>query len=261
MLKKEIKELFKHRELLVNIALRSIKARYKQSVLGISWAVVRPLSMMLMFTVIFSKFAKIPSDGIPYPIFSYCALLPWTFFSASLISAIPSLVANASIVTKIYCPREIFPIASILAAIVDFSIAAVIFAVMLIAYKIHLTFFVFYAIPILLIQIIFTIAIALFASAFNVYYRDTSYAFPLFIQLWMYATPIIYPVSIVPAKFKFLYMLNPMAPIIDGYRRVLLQGLAPDFPYLGISLVISCVLFMCSFKYFKRVEMVMADII
>lgn len=258
---KSIKELFVHRELLLNITLRSIKARYKQSILGVFWAVLKPLSMMVVFTVIFSKFAKIPSNGIPYPIFSYSALLPWTFFSTSLNFAIPSLESNTSIVTKIYFPREIFPIASILAAFIDFIIAAVIFLAMLFFYKITLTANAFYVILILFIQIIFMIGIALFASAINVYYRDIKYALPLLIQIWMYVSPIIYPVSMVPENYRSLYMLNPMAPIIEGYRKVLLHGSAPDFYYLGIAAVISMVLFVSSYYYFKKVEMTFADII
>ncbi|MFQ5786773.1 MAG: ABC transporter permease [Thermodesulfobacteriota bacterium] len=255
----KILELTKYKELLLNIAIREIKVRYKQSVLGIFWAILQPLSMMIVFTIIFSRFARIPSDGIPYPLFSYTALLPWTFFATSLSFAIPSLVSNSNLLTKIYFPREIFPIASILAAFVDFCIAAVIFLAILIFYKVNLTLSAFYIIPILLIQILLTLAVSLFASAVNVYYRDVKYALPFLIQLCMYLSPVIYPVSSVPDRFKSLYMLNPMAPIISGYRNVLLKGTSPDFHYIGISALVTVILLFLSYKYFKMVEMSFAD--
>ena len=255
----KIKELIKHKELLLNITIREIKVRYKQSILGIFWSILQPLAMMIVFTIVFSRFAKIPSDGIPYPLFSYTALLPWIFFATALSFAIPSLVSNANLLTKIYFPREIFPIASVLAAFVDFCIAAVIYLAILVFYKVTLTPSAFYIIPILVIQVLLTLAVSLFASAVNVYYRDVKYVLPFCIQLWMYISPVIYPVSSVPDKFKSLYMLNPMAPIISGYRKVLLVGTSPDFHYLGISAFVSVIMLFLSYKYFKMVEMSFAD--
>ena len=256
---RNIRELTKYKELLLNITIREIKVRYKQSVLGIFWSILQPLATMVVFTIVFSRFAKIPSDGIPYPLFSYTALLPWTFFATALSFAIPSLVSNANLLTKIYFPREIFPIASILAAFVDFCIAAVIFLGILVFYKVHLTLNVFYFIPILVIQVLLALAISLFSSAVNVYYRDVKYALPFFIHLWMYLSPVIYPVSSVPERFRNLYMLNPMAPIISGYRKVILLGTSPDFYYLGISALVTIILLFLSYKYFKMVEMSFAD--
>jgi len=256
-----LKEIISYRELLFNIAIREIKVRYKQSVLGIVWAIIQPFATMIVFTVIFSVFMKVPSEGLPYPIFSYTALLPWTLFATSLSFAIPSLVGNANIVTKLYFPREIFPIASVLAAFVDFFIASIIFAGMLIFYKVSININVLFLIPILLIQVMFTIGIALFASALNVYYRDIKYGLPLVISLWMYACPIIYPVSLVPEKYINFYMLNPMAPIMDGYRKVLLHGIHPDFYYLSIAAFVSLATLILSYRFFKRVEMNFADII
>ncbi|MBI3596526.1 MAG: ABC transporter permease [Nitrospirae bacterium] len=255
----KIRELLKYRELLLSITVREIKVRYKQSVLGIFWSILQPLLMMMVFTIVFSRFAKIPSDGIPYPLFSYTALLPWTFFATSLSFAIPSLVSNANLLSKIYFPREIFPIASILAASVDFCIAAVIFIALLVFYDVTLTVYAFYVIPILLIQVLLTLAVALFSSALNVFYRDVKYALPFFIQLWMYLSPVIYPLSSVPDGFKSLYMLNPMAPIIGGYRKVLVLGASPDLYYLGISAFISLITLFLSYKYFKIVELSFAD--
>lgn len=251
--------LLRYRELLLNITLREIKIRYKQSVLGIFWSVLQPLLMMLIFTIIFSKIGKLPSDGIPYPLFAYTALLPWTFFATSLSFAIPSLVSNSNLLTKIYFPREIFPISSILAASVDFGIAASIFIVILFYYQVHIAITVLYIIPILLLQILLTLAVSLFASAINVYYRDVKYALPFFIQCWMYLSPVIYSETSVPVRFRNLYMLNPMAPIISGYRNVLLKGTLPDFYYLGIAAIVTFILLFLSYKYFKRVEMSFAD--
>jgi lipopolysaccharide transport system permease protein len=258
---KFLKNILTYRELLFNITLRQIKVKYKQTVLGVLWAVLNPLSLTAIFTIIFSKFARIPSDNIPYPIFVYSALLPWTFFSTSLSFAINSLQDNKDLLTKVYFPREIFPISSILAAFVDFCIAAIIFVVLMFLFKVSLSLNALFIFPILLIQVIFTLGISLFFSAVNVYYRDIGYALPLAIQLLMYACPIIYPISIVPVKIEPLYMLNPMAPIIDGYRRVLIQAKPPEFYYLGISMVVSVSIFYFSYVYFKKMENTFADII
>ncbi|MBI5408613.1 MAG: ABC transporter permease [Nitrospirae bacterium] len=255
----KIYELVRYKELLLNITLRELKVRYKQSALGIFWAVLQPLSMTIIFTVVFSRLVKIPSDGIPYPLFSYAGLLPWTFLATSLSFAIPSLVSNSNLLTKIYFPREIFPIASILAAFVDFLIAAVIFSAVLILYKVRLTPNIFYIMPLLLIQTLLILAVSLFASAFNVYYRDVKYALPFVIQLWMYLSPVIYPVSSVPERLRSIYMLNPMASVIDGYRRTLLLGRPPDFYYLGLAAVVTLIMLLLSYKYFKSVETSFAD--
>lgn len=258
---KILKDLIKYRELLFSITSREIKIRYKQSLMGMSWAILQPLSMMLVFTVIFSKFAKIPSDGIPYPIFAYSALLPWTFFVSSLSFASNSVINNADLVNKIYFPREIFPIASILAAFVDFLIASIIFIGMLLLYRVSLNINVAYIFPILIIQVLLTLGIALFTSAINVRFRDIKYAVPLFIQLWMFASPIIYPISVVPERYKFAYSLNPMTGIIDGYRKVILEGSPPNFHYLGISTTITLILIFFSYSYFKKAEKTFADVI
>lgn len=258
---KGMKELLAYKELLINLTLRQIKVKYKQTVLGIFWSLLKPLSLMIVYTIIFSKLIKIPSDGIPYPIFVYSALLPWTFFSSSLSMAIPSLESNKSLITKIYFPREIFPISSMLAAFLDFCIASIVFIILMVVFRVSLSFNVFFLLPILLIQIIFALGLSLFFSAINVYYRDIKYALPLFIQLLMYACPIIYPISIIPEWIKPFYMLNPMASVIDGYRRVLIQAEPPNFIYLGIAFIVSASILYFSYKYFKKVENTFADII
>jgi len=256
-----VRELTRYRELLYRLTLREIKVRYKQSLIGIAWAVLQPLLMMLIFTLVFSVLMTMPTDDIPYPIFSYCALLPWTFFATSLNSASQSVVSNAPLIKKIYFPRELFPISSILSAFVDFAIAGMIFLGMMFFYKIPLTTSLSFFPVIFVIQIVFTLGVSFFLSAINVYYRDIRYAVPLGIHIWMYASPIIYPVSLVPERFRTAYMLNPMAGIIDSYRDVFIKGVAPDFYYLGIAAIASATLFFLCYLYFKRIEMTFADVI
>lgn len=256
-----LREVIKYRELLSQITLREIKVRYKQTALGVAWAILQPLSLMVIFTLFFGRFAKIPSEGIPYPIFYYSALLPWQLFATSLSFAIPSLVTNRQLVTKIYFPREIFPLSSILAALVDFTIGFFIFLIMIFIYKIAFTTCFLLVIPILFIQIIFILGISFFASAINVYYRDVRYALPLIIQLWLFISPVIYPVSIIPKYLRTIYLLNPMAGIIDGYRSVLGKGIPPDSFGLGLAAVMSVMLFFFGYRYFKKIEMSFADVI
>jgi len=256
-----LKNLYNNKELLFQLTLRQIKSRYKQSVLGISWAIIKPLGMMVVFTVIFSKFMKVPSDGIPYPIFSYCALLPWTFFSTSLSSGINSMTSNVSLIQQIYFPRIIFPLTAVMSSFVDFVIASVIFIGLMIFYKIQITIYVFLLIPILILQIVFTIPICLLGSALNVFYRDIGQALVFITQLWMYACPIVYPISVVPEKYRMLYALNPMVGIIDSYRKVIIQGVAPNWEYLWISFVITVLVFISFYAIFRKLEMKLADII
>jgi lipopolysaccharide transport system permease protein len=256
------RELWRHRELLWLVTQREIKVRYKQSALGVVWAVLQPLSLMVVFTVFFSWFARIASDGIPYPLFSYAALLPWTFFSTSLSFAIPSLVVNSHIITKIYFPREIIPLASVLAAFLDFLIASAVFALLLAFYRVPPTWNLLFVLPIVIIQIAFTAGVCLLLSAFTVLYRDVRHTLPLVIQVWMFVTPILYPASVVPVRWRGLYFsLNPMASIIDGYRRAVVQGIAPQLKYLLLAAAASALLLWAGYRYFKRLEREFADIV
>ncbi len=257
-----VRELFKRRELLWLITQREIKVRYKQSALGVLWAILQPFSLMVIFTIFFSWFARMPSDGIPYPLFSYAALLPWIFFSTSLSFAVPSLIVNSHIITKIYFPREIVPLASVLAALLDFVIAALIFVGMLIVYRVAPTWNIFYIAPLLAIQVVFTVGACLLLSAFTVLYRDVRHMLPLAIQIWMFVTPILYPASVVPDRWRAWYFaLNPMAVIIDGYRRVVIQGTPPELKYLALAAAVSCLLVWAGYKYFKHLEREFADIV
>jgi lipopolysaccharide transport system permease protein len=254
-------EIWRRRELLWALTLREIQIRYTQSVLGIAWAVLQPLALMLMFTLIFSVLLKVPSEGVPYPVFSYSALTFWTFFQGSLTRAIPSLEVNESLIKKIYFPREFFPISSVLSAIFDLVIAFVIFLVIMLYYHTPFTLNMLYVVPLVIIQTIFTIGVCFFASALNVYYRDVKYALPLIVQLWMYATPIIYPMSSIPQRFWTFYLLNPMTGIIESYRNVLIKGSAPQLSYIGLAAAGAVVLFVLGYFYFKRIEMSFADVI
>ncbi len=255
------KDMLKYRGLLYALTLRSLQIRYKQSVLGLAWAVLQPVALMLIFTLIFSVLLKTPSEGVPYPIFSYSALLFWTFFSNSLNGAIPSIEGNADLIKKIYFPREFFPISSIFSAGFDLLIAAVIFLGMMFYYHVPFTLNILYVIPLLIIQTVFTMGVCFIFSALNAYYRDVKYALPLLIQVWMYATPIIYPLSLVPERFKIYYMLNPMTGIIEGYRNALVKGVAPEGFYMGIAAAGAVLLFVLGYFYFKRIEMTFADVV
>ena len=248
-------------ELLYFLTLKQIKVRYKQTVLGASWVMLRPLITMLVFTIVFSKFAKIQSDGVPYPLFSYCALLPWMFFSGALTSAISSVVDNSNLIKQIYFPREIFPLSAILAGLFDFCAASIIFVGLAIFYKINVTVFVALVPVLLFLQILLTMGLSFFLSALNVYYRDISHAAGFIIQIGMFASPVVYPVSAVPENLQPFYMLNPMAVIIDGYRRVILLGSAPEWKNLLVATFITLIICGLSYRYFKKSEHTFADII
>jgi lipopolysaccharide transport system permease protein len=256
-----IRELLQYRELLWRWVVRDIKVRYKQSVLGVAWAIIQPLSATLLFAVVFSRFVPVPTDGIPHAIFYYSAMLPWTFFASSISFGVPSLVNNMNLVTKIYFPREILPIASVAACFVDFVIASIVYVAMMLIYQISIGWGLLLVPVIVAIQVLLILGIVLLSSAVMVFYRDVRFIVPLGVQLWLYATPVIYPVSLIPEHLRFLYMLNPMAGIIDAYRTVLLSGELPSLEYLLLACLVSMVLFVGAYRFFKRVEMGFADVI
>lgn len=237
------------------------RVRYKQSVLGILWAILQPLAATVLFATIFSRFVRVPTQGIPYPVFYYSALLPWSFFTASISLGVPSLVNNMNLVTKIYFPREILPIASVVACFVDFVVASVVFVGMMIFYRVSISVSLTLLPLVVATQILLTLGIVLLASALTVFYRDIRFLVPLGLQLWMYLTPIIYPVSLVPERFRPFYMLNPMAGIINAYRSILLSGEFPPVEYLLIAGGVSIGLVVFSYRYFKSAEMEFADVI
>jgi lipopolysaccharide transport system permease protein len=253
--------LYNYRDLLWLWTEREVRVRYKQSALGVAWAIIQPLTLTLIFTLVFSRLIQIDTGGIPYPVFAYSALLPWTFFATSLAFGIPSLVNNLNLVGKIYFPREILPLASIGAALLDFAMASLVFAGMMLIYQIPLTPYVLWVGPLLIIQLILTSGVTLLGAALIVFFRDVRFVIPLLIQIWMYASPVIYPATLVPPQWQTLYFLNPMAGIIDGYRRVLTQGEPPNIPALVLSTVVSSVLLVVGYIIFKRSEPLFADLI
>lgn len=252
---------WRHWDLVVSFAQRDIKARYKQTALGISWALLQPLSMMLVFTLVFSVFAKVPSDGVPYPIFAYSALIFWTFFANSISTGTVAMVANATLIRKIYFPRETLLTSVVLAGCLDLTIACVLFAGMLLYYKIAVTAAVLWIIPLVALQILLGLGITSLTAAAHVNFRDIGHALPLMLQLWMFASPVGYPISVIPAWLRPFYMLNPMAAIIDGYRRAVLLGATPDLPALAMSVVVTLAIVALAFPVFKRAERTFADVI
>lgn len=241
---------------------REVKARYKQSILGYFWVILNPLLQMLVMSFAFSVIMRIPTaaaGNIPYSVFLFTALLPWTLFSSSLSSASNSLVASSSLITKVYFPRTILVLATIIAKIIDFLFASTILIAFLIIYRLPVNLNAFWVIPIFLIQQIFTLGLSLILSAANLMYRDIQYLLGLVLMLWMYLTPIIYPVDIVPAQFRFIYQLNPMSVIINAYRQSILSGSPPKFSSLAVALLVSLLILLLGLRYFKREEKTFAD--
>lgn len=255
-----LRDLWHYRELVYFLIWRDLKVRYKQTFLGVAWVIIQPLFMMLVFALFFGKLVGVPSDGIPYPVFAYAGLLPWTFFSNAVTNSGNSLVGNSSLITKVYFPRIIIPTAAVGAGLVDFAIAFVILVPLMIYYKIEVSLTILMLPALVGLITLFALAIGVWMSALNVKYRDIRYALPFLIQLWMFVTPVIYPSSLVSAKWRWIFILNPMAGIIEGYRASLL-GRRFDWITLGISSIITLTLFAYSAYTFRRMEKSFADII
>ena len=257
----EIHDIWAYRELLYFLVLRDLKVRYKQTVLGILWAIIKPFSMMVIFSIFFGKFAKIPSEGIPYPIFTYAALLPWSYFSQSLNACSNSLVGSSHLITKVYFPRLVIPISSVLSGLVDFAIAFSILLGMMFYYQIIPTLTIL-LLPLLVLMAMATaLGAGLWLSALNVQYRDIRFTLSFLVQFWFFATPVVYPISLVPQRWRFIYSLNPMVGVVEGFRGVLLgkgQIIGPIF--IVSMIVIVCIIITGSF-YFKRMEKGFADVV
>lgn len=255
------RSLYAYRELLWMWTLREIKVRYKQSILGGAWAILQPLSLMVIFSVVFSVFLEMPTDDVPYPIFAYTALLPWIFFSTSILSASNSLINNLNLVTKIYFPRDILPIGNVGAGFFDFIIASFVLVLMMIFYQVPFRPILLWVPLLIVIQLFLMLGVSLGFAALIVVYRDLRFVVPLLLQLWFFATPVIYPVSAIPDYLLTYYMLNPMAALINSYRRVILAGLPPQWIYLLICALVSLIIYFVGYGYFKRVESTLADVI
>jgi lipopolysaccharide transport system permease protein len=256
-------EVWRFRELLVFLTWRTILIRYKQAVMGVAWAVLQPVLMMVVYTLVFGRFMgnSSKSYGVPYAVFLYSGLLPWQFFAGGVQNASQSLVANANLLTKVYFPRLIIPMAAILAGLVDFAIAFVVLAILMAVYQIAPTWDVLWLVPLTLLGILATVAFSLWLSAFNVIYRDVQYIVPFMMQIWMFLTPLFYGLNQVPQGiWRLVFALNPMAGVIQGFRWALLGGAPPSAAIL-VSVVVSVVLFLTGLLYFKRVERIFADVV
>jgi lipopolysaccharide transport system permease protein len=256
----DFKELWAYRELFWVLTARDIKVRYKQTVLGAAWAIIQPFMTMVVFSIIFGGFAKMPSDGFPYPVFVYAGLLPWTFFANSLTRSGSSVVSSAHLISKVYFPRVIVPLSSVGANIVDLAISTVLLLLIMLYYGVSWSTNLLVAPLLLVLVILIALGVGTFISALHVAYRDLAYLTPFLVQLWMYATPIIYPASLVPEKWRVLFYLNPMTGIIEGFRSAFLGTPFNLWP-IGVSLSMGIVLFLTGVLYFKKVERRFADII
>jgi len=255
-------DLWQYRELIVFMIWRDIMVRYKQTLLGASWAVIQPVMTMLVFNFLFNGVTKVSTDGIPYPIFSFTGLLPWGLFTTALNTASRSLTSNHNMITKTYFPRLVLPIASVLGGLVDFAIAFVILIGMMVYYHVTPTLTAIWAVPLfLLLAIIAALGVALWLSAINVQYRDVGYALPFITQFWLFITPVAYSSSVISAKWQIVYALNPMAGVVNGFRWALLgSGSGPDI-LVAISTVISLVILFTGLIYFRNMERTFADTI
>jgi len=257
----QLRDLWVYRELLYFLTWRDIKVRYKQTVLGAAWAIIQPLFTMLLFTLFFGKLGHIPSDGVPYPIFAYAGLLPWMFFSNAVTSSGNSLVGSSNLITKVYFPRMIIPGAAVGAGLVDFAIAFVILIALMIYYRVALNWNLL-AVPLLLaLTTLLALGIGMWMSALNVKYRDVRYALPFLIQLWLFASPVIYPASVMPQKWRWVLWFNPLTGIIEGFRSSLFGVNKFDWKALGLSTAITIAVLVYSAYHFRRMERVFADIV
>lgn len=260
-LARDLRKLAHYRDLLRTLTVHRVKVRYKQSVLGAAWAILQPLSLMLVYTLVFSYIARVQTEGVPYALFAYAALLPWTFFSTALTNATNGLVSHQHLVTKVYFPREILPLTYVFAALFDFAVASTVFFALFAYYRVPLGFGALYALPVVGVLAIFTTAASLVFSATQVRMRDIGVAMPLLLQLWMFATPVVYPLDAVPERLRGLYMLNPLVGVVEGFRNATLHGQAPDGRLLATSAAVSLLLLAAAYAYFKRVEATIADVI
>lgn len=253
--------LAQYRDLLFTLSAHRLQVRYKQSVLGPLWAILQPLALLLIYTVIFGRLAKVESEGIPYTLFAFAALLPWTCYSTAVSSATNSLVSHFNLVTKVYFPREILPLTYVIAALVDLAAGGIILAGLMAYHDVSLTFQALWVIPVTGVMVVLALAVSLVLSAFQVRFRDIGMGMPLLLQVWMFATPVVYTLSAVPERWRSLYMLNPMVGVIENFRRVLLHGTPPDLASLGLAGATSTVLLVAAFLYFKRIEATVADVL
>lgn len=257
----DLQGLWHYHELLYFLVWRNIKVRYKQTVLGASWALIQPLATMAVFSIFFGKLAKVPSDGVPYPLFAYCGLLPWQLFSYAMTESSNSVISNQQLITKVYFPRLVIPISAVISGLVDFAIAFSLLLIMMPFYGIMPTARILVLPLFILFAIATALAIGLWLSALNVEYRDVRYTIPFLMQFWLLITPVAYPSSMVPAKWRPLMGLNPIAGVVEGFRWALLGNGSASGPLMLVSIVIVVVLLFGGIVYFRRMETTFADLV
>ena len=256
-----LRSLQQHKDLLWTLTLHRIRVRYKQSILGLAWAVVQPVALMLIFTLAFGRIARVPSEGIPYPLFVFSGLLVWSFVSTGLSNAVHSVVAHAQLITKVYFPREILPLTYVAAALFDFCVGSVVLALLLTYYGYPVTWAALYAVPVIAVLTALVTAGAFLLSATQVRFRDVGIAVPLLLYLWLFATPVGYPLSSVPQAYRSWFLLNPMTGIVENFRAAVIHGTTPDAGVLAMPIIASAILLPLAYVIFKRVEGTMADVI
>jgi lipopolysaccharide transport system permease protein len=259
--KLDLAAVWEYRELLYFLVWRDVKVRYKQTIIGAAWAVLQPLMTMMIFTVIFGNFANMPSDGLPYSIFAYTALMPWNYFSQAISRGGMSLVGEANLIVKVYFPRLIIPIASVVSPLIDFLMSFLVLIVMVVWFGIVPGWNLLWLPIFLLLAVMTGLAVVLWLSPLNVRYRDVGHTIPFLTQFWLYASPVAYPVSLVPEKWRLLYSLNPMVGVIEGFRWTLLGTEAPAFAVIAVSAAMVVVLLLGGVVFFKRMERTFADVI
>lgn len=261
LLQLDLEELWRYRELLFFLVWKDVLIRYKQTAIGVCWAVLQPLITMAIFAVIFGKMANIPSDGKPYPLFAFAALLPWSYFSQALTRSGTSLVGNANLITKVYFPRLLIPLAASVSPIVDLFFSFILLLLLMVWYGVSPTWNLLVLPLFVALSLMTSLAVGLWMSALNVKYRDVGHAIPFLVQVWMYGSPVAYAASMVPEKWRLLYSLNPMVGVIEGFRWAILGSVKPDLQVLAVSSIVMLVLMTGGFIYFKQMEQTFADII
>jgi lipopolysaccharide transport system permease protein len=257
----ELGELWRYRELLYFLILRELKIRYRQAAIGAAWALIQPIMTVAIFSVVFGHFAKMPSGGVPYPIFAFTAVLPWMYFAEAVRRGSTGLVGDSDLIRKIYFPRLLIPLAMVAAPLIDFAAGFVVLLVILAFYQVQITLYILLLPLFLLVALSLSLSVALWLGPLSVRFRDVMHALPFVIQVWMYASPIAYPMAIVPERWRLLYSLNPMVGVIEGFRWVLLRDGHPDFRAIAISCVIISACLLSGLVYFKKMERSFADVI
>jgi lipopolysaccharide transport system permease protein len=253
-------DIWAYRELLYFLAWRDIKVRYKQTLIGVAWVIIQPLLMMLIFTLVFTKFARVDTGEMPYPVFAYSGLLLWTFFSTAVTSGTNSLISNTSLVTKVYFPRAFIPAAAVAAGLVDFAVGSLLLAALAAYYRVDAGWGLLLLPGFVLLATLMALGVGMLASALTVKYRDLRHVLPFLLQVWMFASPVIYPTGIVPPSWRWLLALNPMTGVLEGFRAAL-AGLPFDWPHVAVSATFAAALLACAYYAFRRLEDTFADVI